>query len=290
MNRQADLREQARLRWMRVRRSEAWYRRQLRGVADQVNILVRGFAPDGILNEQANQKLADALRRYALIIEPWSHTITEKMHTEVGQHDGQAWVATARSLGRELRRELREADTAMIVRQLTDQQAVLVTSLPLGAAKRIYELAQRQVTGGLRGKELQEAVLATGHVTRSRADLIAYDAVATTQSSITEARAVQLRSPGYIWRSMEDADVRPAVHLKNFAKLNTLAKGSHRKLDGTFHRWDDPPIAGTRGERAHPGRIWRCRCYPDPVLDGDHLEELIEFPLKAKNITLVPKG
>jgi uncharacterized protein with gpF-like domain len=275
MNKWSEARVKAQQRWAQVRRSEAQYRRQLRGVADQVGMLVKGFAPDGVLSASAGKQLADALRRYAITIEPWARNVTEKMHLTVERHDGDAWIETARSLGRELRRELRETDTGAIVRQLTDRQVSLITSLPLEAAQRVYELAQRQVLGGSRGEDLRKMILASGHVTRSRADLIAYDAVATTQSSITEARAVQLGSPGYIWRSMRDQDVRPAVGIKHFAELNTLAKGSHRKLNGTFHRWDDPPIAGTRGERAHPGRIYRCRCYPDPVLDEERFEERI---------------
>jgi uncharacterized protein with gpF-like domain len=100
----------------------------------------------------------------------------------------------------------------------------------------------------------------------SHARLIARTETARTASVLTEVRAKSVGSEGYIWRTSLDADVRPKIGTPNFAKLNTLAMGSHRKLEGTFHRWDDPPIASENGERAHPGQIYNCRCWPEPVL------------------------
>jgi SPP1 gp7 family putative phage head morphogenesis protein len=103
-------------------------------------------------------------------------------------------------------------------------------------------------------------------VTRSRAELIARTETGRAASALTQARAEYIGSPGYLWRNANDYKVRPEIGIKHFAKLNTLAKGSHRKLEGTFHRWDDPPIAGVNGERAHPGSIYNCRCWAEPVL------------------------
>jgi SPP1 gp7 family putative phage head morphogenesis protein len=72
-----------------------------------------------------------------------------------------------------------------------------------------------------------------------RAALLARDAVGDLVSGVTQTRAQQLGADRYVWRSMEDARVRPL----------------HAELDGTTRSWSEPhPTEG------HPGDAFGCRC------------------------------
>jgi SPP1 gp7 family putative phage head morphogenesis protein len=253
VNREAYERRLARLRWRHVRQTESYFARQLRKVSEQVGHLVKGMAPDGVIQNQHDLQMA--LRQYAVVIRPWASIVAERMQADVMLRDEKAWLETAHSLGRELRRELAESPAGMLARQHLADQVNLITSLPLDAAKRVHELTLEGIINSTRAAEIRDMILSSGSVNTSRANLIARTEVARTASLVTQSRAEHLGSPGYIWRSVGDSDVR---------KL-------HQKLNGTFHRWAEPPISGERGERAHAGQIYNCRCYPEPVLDEERL-------------------
>lgn len=81
-------------------------------------------------------------------------------------------------------------------------------------------------------------------VARSRADLIATNEIGTLNSRISQTRMEEAGVERYEWSTSDDEKVRP----------------SHRALDGTIRRWDDPhPTEG------HPGEAIRCRCVALPV-------------------------
>lgn len=81
-------------------------------------------------------------------------------------------------------------------------------------------------------------------VARSRADLIATNEIGTLNSRISQARMEEAGVERYEWSTSDDERVR----------------ASHRALDGTIRRWDDPhPTEG------HPGEAIRCRCVALPV-------------------------
>jgi SPP1 gp7 family putative phage head morphogenesis protein len=97
-------------------------------------------------------------------------------------------------------------------------------------------------------------VQASGDVSKSRATLIARTEVARCGSILTQARCAHVGCEAYIWRTVEDDDVRH----------------DHAILNGKVIYWNAPPIADLRsGTRAHAGQIWNCRCYPEPIIpDG----------------------
>ena len=55
----------------------------------------------------------------------------------------------------------------------------------------------------------------------------------------------------YIWRSLDDTNVRTA----------------HRDYDNEVYSWDAPPPGG------HPGEDFNCRCWAEPVIDVDEIPE-----------------
>ena len=216
--------------------------------------MVNGFPPGdpGVL-----PTIEQLLQRYAEALTPWAERTAAEMLTEVNRRDESAWMQNAAELSRALRQEIRTAPTGATMQALMAEQVTLIKSIPLDAAYRVHKLTIEGIEGiedSTRASEISKAIQASGDVAKSRADLIARTEVARTASTLTEARALHVGSPGYFWRTAGDGDVRE----------------DHRELEGQFIPWDQPPIADKRtGRRAHAGCIYGCRCYPEPVIPED---------------------
>lgn len=241
-------RETARKRFGQAHRAEMRFRRQLRKVANQVGAIVKGLAPGGKVGSMST--LSQALRRYSEMLGPWAAAVSKSMVEEVARRDEAAWAGAGREIGRELRAEIAGAPTGAVMRQKMAEAESLITSLPLEAAQRVHQLVIEAMPGGVRAAETAKEIERTGEVTLSRANLIARTETTRAATALVEARARHVGSEGYIWRTVGDADVRER----------------HKHLEGTFVRWDAPPVAGDRGERAHAGAIYNCRCWPEPVI------------------------
>jgi SPP1 gp7 family putative phage head morphogenesis protein len=213
-----------------------------------VGVLVNGFPPGdpGVL-----PTIEQLLQRYAEALTPWAERAAAEMLTEVNRRDESAWMQNAADLSRALRQEIRTAPIGATMQALMAEQVTLIKSIPLDAAKRVHKLTIEGIEDSTRASEISKAIQESGDVAKSRADLIARTEVARTASTLTEARALHVGSPGYFWRTADDSDVRE----------------DHRELEGKFIPWDQPPIADKRtGRRAHAGCIYGCRCYPEPVI------------------------
>lgn len=243
-----EQRIQARERFARTRRAERGFSRHLQRVARHVGHLVEGMSTKGTVNAA---ELQTALDKYAELLKPFAQKLSAQLIAEVNQRDGQAWTELARSMGQELKAEVRAAPVMAAMQRLQEEQVELITSLPKKAAQRIHHLTQQSLYGGsVRAEDLAEEIARTGEVTLGRAKLIARTETSRTASAMVEARSRYVGSTGYFWRTSGDSDVRE----------------QHRKLNGKFFRWDAPPVSGSSGERSHPGAIYNCRCYPEPVL------------------------
>ena len=238
----------ARERFSKARVAERSYAAQLKQVARQIGELIKGFAPTGTLEDFL--QLRNALQRYGEILTPWARRVAAVMLDEVARRDATAWQQYGRTMGRELAKEIRFAPTGETLRRLMSEQVSLITSLPHSAAERVHKLTINGISNGTRAQEVAEEILQTGRVTRSRAMTIARTEVARTTTLLTRARAEYVGSEMFVWRTSLDADVRP----------------SHRRLEGKIFNWSDPPVTELSGERALPGAIWNCRCYPEPIL------------------------
>nr|WP_315596149.1 phage minor head protein [uncultured Cupriavidus sp.] len=191
------------------------------------------------------------LQRYAEALTPWAERAAAEMLTEVNRRDEAAWMQQAADLSRALRQEIRTAPTGATIQALMAEQVTLIKSIPLDAAKRVHKLTIEGIEDSTRASEISKAIQESGDVSKSRADLIARTEVARTASTLTEARALHVGSPGYFWRTSGDGDVRE----------------SHREMEGKFVAWDDPPTLD--GMKGHAGQFPNCRCYPEPVLSDD---------------------
>lgn len=238
----------ARQRFIQARKAERAFARQLKSVAKQVGNIVKTMAPTGTIEQPTT--LTQMLRNYASILPQWAKAVSLKMIAEVSQRDEHAWSEMGREIGRSLGEEIRKAPTGRVMQELMAEQVELITSIPIKAAERVHHLTIEAMTTGTRASEIAKEILRSGEVAESRAMTIARTETSRTVSNMVQARSQYIGSDGYFWRTSEDSDVR---------KL-------HKELNGKFFRWDDPPIAGENGERAHPGCIYNCRCFADPVI------------------------
>jgi SPP1 gp7 family putative phage head morphogenesis protein len=233
---------------VRIAPAEHAYRARLRPIADQIGNLVNGF-PAG--NPSASSTIQELLRRYADALAPWAQSTAAQMLEDLNRRDEQAWMRRAADMSRSLRDEIKNARTGEIMRALLAEQVTLITSIPREAADRVHLLTLEGLADSKRAASISKAIQQSGEVAKSRADTIARTEVSRTAATLTQARAESVSSPGYFWRTSEDSDVR----------------SDHRELDGKFFAWADPPIADRRsGTRAHPGCIWNCRCWAEPVV------------------------
>ncbi|MDQ0437971.1 SPP1 gp7 family putative phage head morphogenesis protein [Kaistia dalseonensis] len=235
--------------WIRARKAETNYAKQLRKVARHVGDIVSGFDVEDLSSAPL---IEEALRRYAGVISGWAEAAGSAMVAEVAARDLQAWNSISKEMGSRLRQEIANAPTGQAMRKALNEQTRLITSLPTEAADRVRQITLEGITKGTRASEIAAEIMRTGEVTQGRANTIARTEVSRTTTELTKARAEHVGSTHFIWRTAGDSDVRP----------------THRALNGKAFRWDDPPECDP-GYHALPGAIWNCRCWPEVVVPED---------------------
>lgn len=221
---------------------ELKYSRALLLVADQVEALLAGY--DGRNIDRIGQRLDS----YADILDDWAAHVARGMFADVDTKNRRFWRSMSQEIGVQMARQLAETDIGVTVTQSLDAQVQLIKSLPRQAALQVHELALGAMTDGQRAAGLVDSIIALGSKTRSRAMLIARTEVGRVSGEMTKARAMTAGSDGYIWRSAEDRDVRP----------------SHKKMNGQFVKWSEPPTLDNL--TGHAGCLPNCRCYIEPVI------------------------
>lgn len=244
----AEQRRQARERFAVAERMENEYLRSLRQLTRQIDHIVKGMAPNGVVKD--SNELQQVLTQYSRTIEPWARAVAEKMIMRIARKDEFAWTHLGKSIGRSLRREIQEAPTGEMLRRFLDEQVTLITSLPIDAAQRVHKLTLEGITEGTRAKEIAAEILKTGKVTASRAKLIARTEVARTASGLTMARAQFVGATHYHWRTSGDSDVRK----------------SHKEMNGKVIPFGQAPTLSD-GTVTHAGQIFNCRCWIQPILE-----------------------
>lgn len=238
-----------RRKWTAARSAEIRYNSQLRSVAKQVGMIVKGLAPDGTISNVG--PLIRALRDYAKVIEPWAESVASFMLADVARRDRTMWRRIGKEMSRELRNELNNAPTGVAFQGLQAEQVNLIKSIPLEAAERVHQLSEEGLTTARRADYVAAQILKTQEVSEARATLIARTEVGRAATNLVRARAEHAGSQGYIWRTSGDLDVRD----------------SHAAMEGVYVRWSHPPTLDNL--TGHAGALPNCRCFPDPVFPDD---------------------
>lgn len=231
--------------FQKTRAAEEKYGRQLRSVANEVGKFIKRINPRSMSDVL---RLEDMLHRYAAAITPWAQAKAQWMVEFVNRQETVAWREHAKEMSKEIRREIMTTPIGARMQELMSEQVDLITSIPRGAAERVHKLVSENLEQSSRGEHITKEILRTGEVTKSRATLIARTETSRVASVLTQARAEHVGSDGYIWRTVHDSDVRP----------------SHKKMEGKFVKWSQPPTLD--GLTGHAGALPNCRCYAEPVL------------------------
>jgi len=231
--------------FQKSQRIQGRYAKILFGVAKEIGKLIKGYAPTDILQAE---RLRAALRQYSDIIGPWALKISFDVLNDVDRQDKATWQAHSNQMSVALKQELLNAPTGDLFQQLMKEQVGLIKSIPIQAADRVHKLVSENLYQGQRAESIMEKILQTEKVSESRAKLIARTEIARASTKLLEARAQHVGSDGYIWRTAKDLIVRP----------------SHKKMNGVFVKWSEPPTLDKM--TGHAGCLPNCRCYADPVL------------------------
>ena len=227
---------------------EVRYGQQLRKVAGYVDTIVKGFD----VNDPRSWPLIRAsLNEYGNTLHFWAEHTAGRIITDVALRDEKTWLIYAQDLSRGVKDQIRNTDIGAVYQELLNDQIRLIKSLPLDAAQRVHDLSTRALIEGGRAGEIAGLIMATGKVSKGRANTIARTEVSRASSVFTQCRAEDLGSDGYIWRTSNDLDVRQ----------------SHREMNGKFVKWDEPPTLDRM--TGHAGCLPNCRCYPEPVIPED---------------------
>ena len=138
--------------------------------------------------------------------------------TQVPAQDVRAWVLANVDFSRSL------LDKGLDALERTADEAMLAVA----AGKPTLTLA----------KEYQRRFDLTWH----KASFLARDQTANLSAAIAQQRMESLGVEEYQWSTVGDSRVRQ----------------EHADLDGTIHKWSQPPVASDAGDRGHPGELWQC--------------------------------
>lgn len=215
----------------------------------------------------AAAEISAQLNAYSGRLRDWAREIAAKMIVDVSDADYQAWLKVGKNISNATRRMLSSDSVGDVFQRLQDEEVELITSLPREAAEKVHEWTKEGLARGDRYEQIAQRIRdELGPVTKTRAICIARTETARARTNFTQARARNVGSPGYYWRTVEDGRVRPM----------------HRKLNGTFHLWTEPPACDVgRGGvplHAHPGGIFNC--FPG--------ETLVEVPSDLVRVIRAP--
>ena len=226
-------------------RAERNYAVQLRRLARHVGEVISGF---GVPSTEEVPTLTNMLRAYAESLIPWATKTATQMLEEVNAKDKAAWDLLSDRVSVALRREIMNAPTGERMRELLAEQVTLIKSIPLDAAQRVHDWTIKGLEDSTRADEVAREIMRSGDVSASRAILIARTETSRTATVLTQARAEHIGSPGYVWQTSGDGDVRP----------------SHKKMNGQFVSWGSPPTLDNM--TGHAGSLPNCRCLPRIIL------------------------
>jgi len=130
------------------------------------------------------------------------------------------------------------------------ENVALIESIPAQFFAEIETKVKDAVSSGRLTRDVVKEIQGRYGVAESRAKLIARDQIGKLNGDLTKQRQTSLGIESYIWSTSRDERVRDM----------------HRDLEGTEHRWDDPPVTNPQGDRNHPGGDFQCRCVAVGVL------------------------
>lgn len=251
------------------RRAELAYTRALKGYVSAIRsaymehvLPVLDYDGDGVANTLPIGALTRALVQVQAAVvaaTPAAERASRDMIRDVSKHvtDGlnksymaAVGVAPFRSTPDGVRKDAPTSVDQVISNRL-QANVYLIGSISGTVLDQARGVIEESFRAGLRVEDLGKLLSERFDVAESRAILIARDQTGKMNAQITEARNRDLGVTKYTWQTSGDGRVRDG----------------HAELNGTVHRYDDPPVTNDEGDRNNPGEDYQCRCNAQPLLE-----------------------
>lgn len=226
------------------------YERQLRKIAREIGRIITGHEKSG----KSVAETQNALDMYSDILRPWAETTAAEQTARVEKQEYQSWLAATQEMSIGLKKELRSTNVGAMYKRLANEQASKIVALPVEFGVRLQKLTNEAMLNSDRADEIKKEIMRSGEVAESRATMLARTSVTAAATHLTQARATQIGSEGYFWRTARDGRVRE----------------SHAEMEGKYVRWDSPPTLDKL--TGHAGTIPNCRCYPEVEIPDKYTE------------------
>lgn len=259
-----------------TKRIEQEYGRDLYNVSRQINKLIKTYTSKLKKKEKITQKdvvlLRKALKEYSKKVKVWAEKVSSRMVYSLENQDLKQWTQHSKRMTALMKKELTQSDMDEILKGYIKENVKLITSLPLEASQRVYDLVYSNLSTGKRASTVAKEIMKIGKVTQSRANLIARTETSKTATGLVKARAASI---GLNWLAWHSTGGQGGDGRTRFA---------HRKMDGVLMRWSDPPnpekLFPDKKVKPYgnylPGSTFNCRCWPAPLI---RLED-VSWPAK----------
>ena len=147
------------------------------------------------------------------------------------------------------------------------QNLSLIRSLGAEQVQQIGDILRPAQAQGLRWEDVADQIQDRLNVGESRARLIARDQTNKWNGAMQQQTQGDAGITSYRWQTANDQAVRGRP-----GGVYAKSKENHWDLQGTIHRWDEPPTIPGTDVQSHPGGRIQCRCQAIPVvpwLDDD---------------------
>ena len=190
----------------------------------------------------------------------------EKMIQEQRIGSARSWKEMARrrsAIGKEIYEYIQtemQGSVGRRVAEMVSENSQYIKTLPAQWADYASKQAFRMTMEGKRPEEIEAELrkVIPEHMQKNL-KTIARTESAKANAAIAQARAEDIGIPCYIWRTCKDERVR----------------ASHRRMEGVVCFWNNPPSPEGQGFY-HPGNIYNCRCYAEPILDSRDLPKSVK--------------
>lgn len=141
------------------------------------------------------------------------------------------------------------------------QNLSLIRSLGAEQVQQIGDILRPAQAQGLRWEDVADQIQDRLNVGESRARLIARDQTNKWNGAMQQQTQGDAGITSYRWQTANDQAVRGRP-----GGVYAKSKENHWDLQGTIHRWDEPPTIPGTDVQSHPGGRISCRCQAVPLV------------------------
>lgn len=248
---------------MELRRALQNLNSEIKLATEAVSAQISGGATPAQVASFIERRLKQANAQYDAAADRLAQVFVGKLSTD---NKARIEAMLQNTLGLEMVKVL---DTPALKKELEiamADNARLIKSIP----EVHFQKVTQAVMDNYRGIPFTEGSLSNrlkkiGRLTDNRAKFLARD---QTQKLVTGLNSIRQKEAGieeYIWRNQGDR--RVVGNPSGLYPKGSPQHENHWQREGKVFKWDKPPSDG------HPGQAIGCRCFAEPVINFDKIDE-----------------